>query len=254
VGAADDKRFAELTFEDFRQLATDPTLSPYEKIGFPDSYRAGHEPAIFADIASKLPALGADGAGGQVVLDIGPGCSELPALVRERCAERGHTLLLVDSPEMLAHHPDGAGVRKFAGQFPDCADLLEEFAGGVHAILAYSVLHYVFPRGSVHAFLDAALSLLAHGGQLLVGDIPNVSKRRRFFSSPAGREYHRAFTGSDEPPEVTFNEIEPEKIDDSVLLGLMARARAAGFDAHLVPQHDSLPMANRREDLLVHRP
>jgi SAM-dependent methyltransferase len=252
MGRVPDRRFAELTFDDFRRLATDTSLSPYERIGFPDEYRAGHERAIFDDIAAKLPPLA--GRREQVVLDIGPGCSELPAMVRRRCEEQGHTLLLVDSPEMLAHHPDGPGVRKFSGRFPHVPDLIDEFEGSVDAIVAYSVLHYVFPAESVHAFLDSALRLLAHGGHMLIGDIPNVSKRRRFFSSPAGREYHRAFTGSNEPPEVTFNAIEPDKIDDAVLLGLVARARAAGFDAHLVPQADALPMANRREDLLVERP
>jgi hypothetical protein len=252
MGRDHDRRFAELTFDDFRRLATDSALSPYEKIGFPDEYRAGHEEAIFADIVSKLAPL-AEGRE-QVVLDIGPGCSELPAMVRERCERQGHTLLLVDSEEMLAHHADGPRLRKFTGPFPQAPGLLEEFEGRVDAILAYSVLHYVFPDASVHAFLDSAMSLLAHGGHLLIGDIPNVSKRRRFFASPAGRDYHRAFTGSDEPPEVTFNAVEPGRIDDAVLLGLMARARAAGFDAHLVPQAASLPMANRREDLLVVRP
>lgn len=252
MARAPDRRFAELTFDDFRRLAEDPSLSPYEKIGFPDEYRAGHEQAIFDDIVAKLPPLA--GGRGQVVLDIGPGCSELPAMVRERCERQGHTLLLVDSEEMLAHHPDGERVRKFSGRFPDCAGLLEEYVGRVDAILAYSVLHYVFPHGSVHAFLDEAMRLLAHGGHMLIGDIPNVSKRRRFFSSPAGVEFHREFTGSDEPPEVTFNALEPERIDDAVLLGLVARARAAGYDAHLAPQAGDLPMANRREDLLVVRP
>jgi hypothetical protein len=252
MGRAPDTRFAELTFEDFRRLATDATLSPYEKIGFPDAYREGHEPAIFADIVAKLPPVAHRSE--QIVLDIGPGCSELPAMVRERCEQRGHTLLLVDSDEMLAHHPDGPKLRKFAGPFPDCPDLLEEFAGRVDAILAYSVLHYVFPHASVHAFLDQAMALLADSGHMLIGDIPNLSKRRRFFSSPAGREFHRNFTGSDEPPEVALNGLEPDKIDDSVLLGLVARARAAGFDAYLVPQAGGLPMANRREDLLVFRP
>src|SRR6266480_1948908 len=247
-----DRRFAELTFDDFRRLATDPSLSRYEKIGFPDEYREGYEPAIFADIEAKLPPL--SGRRQQVVLDIGPGCSELPAMVRRRCEENAHTLLLVDSEEMLAHHPDGERVRKFSGRFPDCPGLLAEYAGGVDAILAYSVLHYVFPSASVHAFLDEAMRLLAHGGHMLIGDIPNVSKRRRFFSSPAGREFHRTFTGSDEPPEVAFNGLEPERIDDAVLLGLVARARAAGYDAYLVPQADELPMANRREDLVVVRP
>lgn len=252
MGRPHDRRFAELTFEDFRRLATDASLSPYEKIGFPDEYRQGFEPAIFADIVNKLTVL--DGGRDGVVLDIGPGCSELPTLLRERCEQRGHTLLLVDSEEMLSHHPDGPRVRKFSGRFPDCPELLGAFEGRVHAVLAYSVLHYVFPNGSVHGFLDSAMRLLAHGGVMLIGDIPNVSKRRRFFSSPAGREFHREFTGSDEPPPVEFNAIEPGRIDDAVMLGLVARARAAGFDAYLAPQPDSLPMANRREDLLVHRP
>jgi cyclopropane fatty-acyl-phospholipid synthase-like methyltransferase len=252
MARADDRRFAELTFDDFRRLATDATLSPYERIGFPDEYREGHEPAILADIEAKLPPL--RDRREQVVLDIGPGCSELPALLRARCEANGHTLLLVDSEEMLAHHPDEGRVRKFSGQFPACPDLLDEYAGRVDAIVAYSVLHYVFPSASVHAFLDEAMKLLAHGGHMLIGDIPNVSKRRRFFSSPAGREFHREFMGSDQPPELKFNTVEPEKIDDAVLLGLVARARAAGYDAHLVPQASDLPMANRREDLLVARP
>jgi hypothetical protein len=252
VGRPDDRRFAELTFDDFRRLATDPSLSPYEKIGFPDAYREGHERAIFADIEAKLPPLAE--RRGQVVLDIGPGCSELPAMVRRRCEENDHTLLLIDSDEMLAHHPDGERLRKFSGRFPECPELLDEYAGRVDAIIAYSVLHYVFPSASVHAFLDAALALLAHGGHMLIGDVPNVSKRRRFFSSPAGRDFHRRFTGSDEPPEVAWGALEPGKIDDAVLTGLVSRARGAGYDAYLVPQAAALPMANRREDLLVVRP
>ena len=120
--------------------------------------------------------------------------------------------------------------------------------------MAYSVLHYVFPDASVHSFLDAAVGLLAHGGSMLIGDIPNLSKRRRFFSSPAGHAHHRAFTGSDHPPELTYDVPEPGRIDDAVLLGLVARVRAAGCDAYLVPQADGLPMANRREDLLIYRP
>jgi len=250
VGHVQDSRAPASTFDDFRKLATDESLSRYEKIDFPDSYREGYEEAIFADILAKLPALSRRE---QVVLDIGPGCSDLPVMLREHCERQGHTLLLVDSPEMLAHHPDGERVRKFEGRFPH-PELLAEYGGRVDAIVAYSVLHYVFVDGSVHGFMDRALELLAHGGQLLVGDVPNVSKRRRFFSSPAGHAHHREFTGSDDPPPVAPDGLEPDRIDDAVLLGLVARARAASFDAHLAPQPDELPMSNRREDLVVIRP
>ena len=248
----DLQRFADLTFDDFRRLASDSRLSRYEKIGFPNNYRDGFEDAIFADLAAKLPAL-REGAG-RTVLDIGPGCSDLPRLISERCAALGHTLLLVDSPEMLAQLPEEAHVRQFAARFPECPELLEAYAHSVDAIIAYSVLHYVFPDASVHSFLDSAMELLAHGGSLLIGDIPNLSKRRRFFSSPAGVAAHQEFTGSDELPQVEFNAPAPGQIDDAVLLGLVARARASGCDAYLVPQAEGLPMANRREDLLIYRP
>ena len=121
-------------------------------------------------------------------------------------------------------------------------------------VIAYSVLHYVVLDTNPFDFLDKALNLLAPGGRLLVGDIPNQSMRRRFFSSDAGRAFHRSFTGTDTEPEVVFNTLEIEKIDDSVLIGLMMRARAAGFDAYIVPQRPDLPYANRREDLLCRRP
>ena len=51
-----------------------------------------------------------------------------------------------------------------------------------------------------------------------------------------------------------FNTLEPGEIDDGVVLGLVARMRAAGFHAFVVPQAPDLPMANRREDILIIRP
>jgi hypothetical protein len=251
MGDEDYARFAELSFDDFRRLAHDEGLSPYERIGFPDDYREGYERAIFEDIVRKLPAL--DGSG-SVVVDIGPGCSELPQMLRDRCAERGHELVFVDSPEMLDHHEDGAGLRKVAGRFPDVAPELEDLRGKAEAVLAYSVLQYVFEDGSVFGFVDAALELLAPGGALLIGDLPNASMRSRYFASDAGRARHEEFSGGSTPPPVSFNQIQRGRMDDAVVLSLVARARAAGFHAWVVPQDPALPMANRREDLLVVRP
>ena len=246
----DMQRFARLTFEDFRTLATDESLSPVQKIGFPESYRAGAEEAIVADIVLKLPAL-ADS--GKRILDIGPGCSPLAEMLLDRCAERGHELVLVDSPEMLAQLPDRPGVTKVPGAFPAPAALPGR-EGQFDAILAYSVLHYVFVDANPFAFLDRALELLAHGGALLLGDVPNGSKRKRFLLSPAGVAFHKRFMQTDEPPLVEFNQVEPGTLDDAAVLGLLARARAAGCDAYVLPLAAGLPLANRREDILVVKP
>lgn len=44
------RKFANLTFDDMRKMAQDDSLSRYEKIGFPDSYRQGKEEIILRNI------------------------------------------------------------------------------------------------------------------------------------------------------------------------------------------------------------
>ncbi|MEA2604704.1 MAG: hypothetical protein QOF89_5696 [Acidobacteriota bacterium] len=248
----DPNRFADLTYEGFRELARDPSLSPHEKVGFPDSYRAGREEAILRDVRAKLSNLE---LAGRRVLDVGPGCGGVAREILALCRERGHALTLVDSAEMLALLPDEPFATKLPGRFPEeCPELLAAHRGGFDVILVYSVIQYVFRESNVFAFFDACLELLADGGQLLVGDIPNQSMRKRFFSSAQGVRFHQEFTGTGEVPSVAHNTLEPGRIDDAALLGLVLRARSAGYDAFLLPQTADLPMANRREDLLVRKP
>jgi hypothetical protein len=89
---------------------------------------------------------------------------------------------------------------------------------------------------------------------MLIGDIPNVSKRKRFFSSETGVRFHKEFMRTADDPTVSFNQIEHDQIDDSIVFSILGRARAAGFDAYVLPQGRALPMANRREDILIQRP
>ncbi|MGH9387234.1 MAG: class I SAM-dependent methyltransferase [Vicinamibacterales bacterium] len=245
--SVDPQRFAHLTFEDFRALALDASLSRHEKIGFPDAYRAGKTESILADIRSKLTHLDTLGAR---VLDIGAGCGELALRLIEHGRHLGQSLVLVDSEEVLAQLPDHSFATKVPGRFPeDSHDLLVQ-CDAFDVILVYSVLHYVFAESDPVGFVESALGLLDHGGEMLVGDIP----LERFFTSPAGVRFHRANTGqTDESPD-TRTWIQAGAIDDDAILGLVSHARRAGFDAYVVPQGPDLPMANRREDLLFRRP
>lgn len=245
------QRFANLSFEDFRRMAQDESLSANERIGFPDEYRQGKAPLIAQDVLSKLTVLNGTS---RVFLDIGPGCGELPSLLVEHCRTHAHRMLLVDSDEMLRHLPDAPFIEKYPGFYPKCDALFSRYGGQVDAILCYSVFHYVFAEANVWEFLDSSLTLLSEGGQMLIGDIPNISKRKRFFSSAAGVRFHQAFTGKDERPQVEFNTLERGQIDDSVIFAVVQRVRAQGFDAYILPQEPELPMANRREDILIVRP
>lgn len=243
--------YDNMDFEAFRRLASDDTLSKYEKIGFPDSYRQGFEQAIFSDIRSKLSSLNDHN---RRVIDIGPGCSDLPLQLIDLCSAQNHLLTLIDSAEMLDNLPDQSYITKIPALFPNCETQLEEAMGNTDVVLAYSVLHYVMVDVAFFRFIDASMSLLAPEGQLLIGDIPNISKRKRFFSSDSGKKFHKEFMNTNDEPEVVFNCIENDQIDDAVIFSILQRARTAGFDAYLLPQHPSLPLANRREDILITRP
>lgn len=247
------ERFADLTYQSFRRMAVDPTLSSHEKIGYPDAFRHGFESAVLDDVTAKLPALARSGS---MVLDIGAGCDEYAHRQIARCGERQQTLYLVDSPEMLGQLPDAAHIRKVPGRFPDevLPSLRAALPQGADAIVCYGVLQVVFIEANPFEFVDAAASLLAPGGRLLFGEVPNQSKLRRFLGSDAGRAYHRSYMRSEHDPELAPFEAPGRRIDDAVLLGLLMRLRSAGFDAWLMPQAEALPLSNRREDLLVGRP
>jgi hypothetical protein len=244
--------FSNLTFEDFRSLAKDPSLSRHEKVGFPDDYREGKEEEIFKDICNKLSNLNIPR---KTIMEIGPGCSKLPALLADLCSKNNSFLIYVDSAEMLSQLPNGPGISKFEGEFPAAFEKnTDQFHGKIDTIIAYSVIQYVFTGGNLWDFVDRCLILLSDGGEILFGDIPNISMRKRFFSSKAGAISHRSYTGRDETPEVFFNQLEIGQMDDSVVLAILARARSQGFHAWAIPQLNSLPFANRREDILIRKP
>jgi 2-polyprenyl-3-methyl-5-hydroxy-6-metoxy-1,4-benzoquinol methylase len=245
-------RFAGLTYERFRALARDSSLSASERVGFPDAMREGYEDAILADLLAKLPALGRSGA---KVLDIGIGAGALASRIVRHCAETGLALYAVDSPEMLALLDGPPRLVKIAGRFPDClGKITAANREGFDAIIVYSVLQHVVLEANPHDFLDTALRLLRPQAHLLLGDLPNVSMLKRFLASVAGIAYHKKYMKTDGPPVIDWKAVERGRLDDATIVGLISRARAAGFNAWLLPQPASLPFHQRREDLLIQRP
>lgn len=246
-GRLETTRYANWTFETFRIAAEDPTLSENEKIGMPNAFREGFGDAIWADIKAKLPALTLRGAR---VLDIGPGCGELPRRLIEDAEALGHEVVMIDHKAMLDHLPASPNVRHIDGRFPD--DLGD--VGAFDAILLYNILHNAMLEANPFAFVDAAMARLSPGGALLIGDIPNYSKLRRFLVSERGIEHHKVYMRTTEAPDVPAFAIAEGRIDDGLVFGLLLRARQAGYDAYVLPQPPELPLANRREDVLIVRP
>jgi hypothetical protein len=249
--AGPHERFSALGFDDFQQMARDESLTPNERSGFPESYRDGAEQGILADIVAKLPVLAGSRA---VVADIGCGATPLTLAIGELCQSHSHELLLIDGLDVLAGVPERVGTTKLAGRFPDLEEIKTGWTNRCDAVIVYSVLQLVFAEASVFGFLDATLGMLRSGGRVLIADLPNQSMRRRFLASDAGRAFHRSYMQTNADPDLTWPALPRPEFDDASVIGLLGRARAAGFHAWLVPQATGLPMANRREDLLIERP
>lgn len=239
------------SYQDFRGWAKDGSLTLNQKCGFLEEQRAGKSATILADISAKLTAMRNPGA---EILDIGAGCSDLAHHIIDVTGTEGQSLTVIDCPEMLELLPSPPHLKKIEGPFPDCLERSPEPIGPFDAILAYSVVQMLFAESNLFGFVDAAARLLKEQGQLLIGDIPNATMRKRFMVSAAGKAYHKAHYSHLPEPNVAFNALSPGEIDDSVVVGLVGRMRAGGFHAFVMPQAPELPMANRREDILIVRP
>ncbi|MCL4417629.1 MAG: class I SAM-dependent methyltransferase [Actinobacteria bacterium] len=241
----------ELSFEDFKNLAKDKTLTEYEKIGFPNSYRKGKSNLIVSDINSKIPLLSTKN---KTIIDIGCGCSDLVKELIKICKKNQHKLILVDSEEMLSLIPDTPEVIKINGYFPEISDLFDKYYGKIDYVLTYSVLHYIYIEGNIFKFIHRALDLLREGGYLLIGDIPNINKRSRFLTSREGIKFLKnkeKFDKNNKKKGLVSNNDLEQKIDDSLILSILSRYRNYGYETYLLPQKNDLPMANRREDILI---
>jgi 2-polyprenyl-3-methyl-5-hydroxy-6-metoxy-1,4-benzoquinol methylase len=241
-----------LGYETFKHLAKDPSVNQHERVGFPAWYREGKVDLIFEDILRKCSHLNREK---MRILDIGPGWSDLTKKFLDHCSQQHHEVVLIDCQEMIDLIPSYPNVTKIAAKFPEELNNIENL-GEFDVILTYSVIQYPFVETSLFKFIDSAVTLLKREGQFLAGDIPNISMKKRFLASETAKIYHEKFYAQDGNlfPEPIFNQLESDQIDDGVLMGLLVRLRMSGFHAFLLPQQAELPMANRREDLLVVRP
>ena len=236
----------EFTFEDFKKRATDNSLSKWEKIGFPDDYRAGEiEDQIFIDIRTKL-----DLENCHKILDIGCGCSDLVVNLIEYSKKNQIELYLNDSVEMLKNIPEeivSDHIFLLPGMYPNEVAFPDHSINTFDAIIVYSVIQYVFNYQSIYQFIHECIKLLRPGGKLLIGDIPNFNCRERFLNSSESSEFKK----NKAPISVNIEHENMDRLDDSVVMSILFRFRNFGCETYVLPQPKSLPFGNRREDILI---
>ncbi len=235
------------SFDEWNKVAMDHSLKNYEKVGFAAVHRVETEKNVFPDILHKLSVLREKK---KLIMDIGCGCSLPASQLIDHCEKNEHHLILVDCEGMLRNLPDRIFLEKFTHEFPTDQSFLDNYNNKVDVVICYSVIHAIYHFHNIFSFIDKMVRLLRSGGQILIGDIANISKKKRFLSSAHGQEFHKKWSRETRPPHISWNE-EYEEIDDSVVIQLLLRYRAMGLETYLLAQPSGLPMNHTREDILI---
>lgn len=250
------------SFESYSNLSLNSD-SRAKRAGRPEGSEVEEE-RIWRDIADKLRLTE-----GLNVLEIGVGSGYIAAQWLLEMKRLDFNLTLVDFPSVLdrlllecrgtlANSENQLSL--IDGIFPDTV-LAKLYAKSYDRISIYSVIHYSNnPRG----LIDAAIALLAPGGRMLVGDIPNLNKKGRFLSTHFGRAFDASYKGVNVRSIPIYKNHEDFKmiaieegaplIDDAFVCNLILDYRKKGFDVYVHEQPKGLLMDYTREDLIICAP
>lgn len=253
-----DRRQAR-SVERYRAIARDPRATAASAASRPAS-ELGKGAAIWRDIRAKLGVRR-----GERLLDLGCGFGEVTHQCLRDSRRLNLKLVLFDIDEVIDRLKREFGdrlprsARCHAGVFPAQVPATFRKERKFDCILAYSVLHYTDrPR----AFIAAACRLLAPGGRLLVGDLPNVNRKGRFLASDSGRAFEARYRGvppsrlpryADHKDYARRSSGQNPRINDALVCGVLRECRRLGLDVFVLPQPAGLPFSQTREDLLICR-
>lgn len=123
-------------------------------------------------------------------------------------------------------------------------------------ILLYGVVQYLTGEKELISFVRKALKLLEPGGRMLIGDLPNIDKKKRFLNSESGKVFDEKWRKNSLPESSPSDFHRAEglvEINDKLISGMVMTLRKDGFHSYVLPQDEDLPFGRSREDLLVIR-
>ncbi len=207
------------------------------------------EKFVPADVMQKL-CINKD----DVFLDIGCGMGlnlfPIANIVKQAvCCDHQNVITKLKNEKKLP-----ANVKTISGNFTELDFGTQKFT----KILAYSVVPALPTTEIVYAFVDKALNILSPNGRVLLGDIANTDKKKRFINSKRGKEFQKeweklcaSLSANDEVAAFRTEKDTAVVMDDEYVLNLIKHIRSSGFHAYIVDQPQNLPFGNTREDILI---
>lgn len=238
---------SRVSFDNYSELANSESISNTEAAGR-FTFQQDSERRMLSDVLLKLELIPTDS-----LLEIGCGPGALLVPLSGFCAQSAGIDNEGAINRLKGRFAKDSGIKCIIGDFLDMDLPVSQF----DKILINSVLHCLSNKSEVLAFIERGLSILRPGGRMLIGDIPNISKKARFLASKRGEqvlsEWSELVQNSPitHPLESMTHDDQIVVFDDDFVLEILAFIRKQGFEAFLLPQPLSLPFGGSREDVLV---
>ena len=219
------------------------------------------EASILSDILLKI-----DVKPTQEILDIGCGASNLTHLLLQYFSNLDCQITINDINEIIEVLekdflvPSGLkNVTKYKGFFPYDFKIENKL---FDRILLYSVLHY---SSTPEILVEEAVKLLNTNGILLLGDLPNISKKGKFLTSNKGKKFEANYKNVNIENLPHYNDhfdfvsqMKNDKnyyslIDDSFIYEIYRKYTHLGYDVYILPQSDNLPFSYTRQDIIIRK-
>jgi cyclopropane fatty-acyl-phospholipid synthase-like methyltransferase len=235
----------------FVQIARD-AQSNYSEVAGRYGFQADAERRMLADVMAKLEI-----EPHHRLLDFGCG----PGTLAIPLSFVSGDVTAVDqqaSIEIARKRFSDSHVKWVVGGFPGV-----ELEGPFDRIVVYSVLQYLPTTALLLEFIDFAIDLLAPGGRMMIGEMPNTDKRARFEKSAAGKafaaeweEMKKAWPKERLDDYIAINDTMDKLnvFNDEIIYSMMRRANERGAHAYLVPEPANLPYGHTRDDLIIAKP
>jgi len=206
------------------------------------------ERLILGDVISKLKIQPTD-----TLLDIGCGSGLilLPiSFIVSKCVGIDHPSVI----KLVSDRLKSDQIELIGGDFLSICLGDRKF----NKIICYGVIQNLLNKEELLSFISKALSHLEEGGIMLLGDVSNVDKKRRFQSSARGQQFEKEWEKiSGSSKSYDDSKLLPDiriEFTDELVLDLIGHIRKSGFHAYVIDQPATLPWGNTREDILVVSP
>ena len=185
------------------------------------------------------------------LLDIGCGAGPLCNYLTKYCIKRKINLTLNDIPEIIEFVKNknikSKYIKYISSEFQK-KNLDKKF----NKVLCYSVIQCT---NNPRIFFKKILKIVGNQSLILLGDIPNTSKKMRFLKSKFGHKFEEKRIKK--KIKSIKNYIKENKqnllINDEFISFSLSYARRKGFNSYVLDQKNNFPFSYTREDILLEK-